>query len=65
MSKADFESGGCLSPETVEADLQALWQDESSTGLDALSPGMAALAKDLRKVSKDESDVSNFIYVMF
>ncbi|HEY2560093.1 MAG TPA: hypothetical protein VGI48_10335 [Caldimonas sp.] len=65
MSKADFESGGCVSPETVEADLQALWRDERSTGLNTLSAGMAALAKDLRTVSKDESEVSNFTYVMF
>ena len=65
MAKADFEWGGCASPETVEADLQALWRDEGVTGLNTLSEGMAALAKDLRTVSKDESDVSNFIYVMF
>ena len=65
MSKADFEWGGCVSPETVEADLRALWKGESATGLETLSAPMAALAKDLRKVGKDESDVSNFIYVMF
>ena len=65
MSREDFEWGGCASPETVEADLQALWKEEASTGLNTLSAGMAALARDLRTVSKDESDVSNFIYVMF
>jgi hypothetical protein len=65
MSKADFEWGGCVAPETVEADLRALWQREGDPGLSTLSAAMAALAKDLRKVGKDESDVSNFIYVMF
>jgi hypothetical protein len=63
MSKTDFEWGGCASPEAVEADLQALWQE--SADLQALGAGMAVLARALREVSTDESDVSNFIYVMF
>src|SRR5689334_9056397 len=45
MSKADFEWGGCLSPETVEGDLRTLWRGEGGMGLDTLSAPMAALAK--------------------
>ncbi len=65
MSKADFETGGCTSPDQIEADLRALWQDQGIMGLNTLCPGMATLAKDLRAVGKDESGVSSFIYVMF
>ena len=65
MSKADFETGGCASPETVERDLATLWKDDREIGLAKLAPGMSDLAKALRSVEKEADDVSSFIYVMY
>ena len=65
MSKADFETGGCASPATVEQDLATLWKDDREIGLTKLAPSMAKLAKALRSVEKETDDVSSFIYVMY
>jgi hypothetical protein len=65
MSKADFESGGCASAQTVEQDLKALWEGDREIGLVKLAPSLAKLAKGLHAVEKDDDDVSDFIYVMY
>ena len=65
MAKADFETGGCASPETVEQDLTTLWKDDREIGLARLAPSMAKLANSLRSVEKEADDVSSFIYVMY
>ena len=65
MSKADFETGGCTSVDSVVADLRALWGDDSDLGLVTLGPGLAALAKELRVVGRETGQVSDFIYVMY
>ena len=65
MSKADFETGGCASTQTVEDDLKTLWKDDREIGLTKLVPSLAKLARGLHAVEKDDSDVSTFIYVMY
>jgi hypothetical protein len=65
MARIDFESGGCASPATVEADLARLWNRGNDGSLATLAPGMATLARTLRQVQAETADVSNFIYVMY
>jgi hypothetical protein len=65
MSKADFETGGCASVDTVAADLRTLWRDDSGLGLVTLGAGLAALAKELRVDGQETGQVSDFIYVMY
>ena len=65
MSKADFETGGCASTQTVEEALKTLWKDDRDIGLAKLAPSLAKLAKGLHAVEKDDADVSTFIYVMY
>lgn len=65
MAKSDFESGGCATPEGVEADLAGLWSRGDGKPLAALAPGIAQLARALRQVQEESGDVSNFIYVMY
>ena len=65
MTKANFESGGCTSPDGVEADLLRLWNRGKNDSLAGLAPEMARLARSLRQVEEETGDVSNFIYVMY
>jgi hypothetical protein len=65
MSKADFETGGCASTQTVAEDLKNLWKDDPEIGLAKLAPSLARLAEGLHAVEKDDGDVSSFIYVMY
>jgi len=65
MSRADFETGGCLSLGTVEADLVRLWSGPDDRLLAALAPGMAKLARSLRLAQEETADVSHFVYVMY
>ena len=65
MTRADFESGGCTSPETAVADLRRLWSNEVDSPLAALAPAFAKLATGLRDVQREADEVSSFIYVMY
>ena len=65
MTKGDFETGGCSSPDTLEADLARLWARGNDGSLAILAPGIARLARSLRLVEEESGDVSNFIYVMY
>jgi len=65
MTKSDFETGGCASPDNLEADLARLWNRGSDPSLATLAPAMAKLARTLRQVQDQGSDVSSFIYVMY
>jgi hypothetical protein len=65
MARADFETGGCASPETVESDLVRLWSNERDSALARLAPRMAKLARALRRVEDDAGEVSTAIFVMY
>ena len=65
MSKTDFESGGCASPESAEADLVRACERSGATYMVALAPGIAALARSLREVQQESSEVSEFVYAMY
>jgi len=66
MAKADFEIGGCASPDTVEGELTRLWNHANDGSLTTLAPGVARLARVLHEVLQEESaDISHFIYVMY
>lgn len=65
MAKGDFETGGCSSPDTVEADLVRLWNRGDAKPLSSLAPGMARLARNLRQVEEESGEVSSFVYVMY
>jgi len=65
MTRSDFETGGCASPDAIEADLARLWNRGNDSSLATLAPGMARLARTLRQAEEQTGDVSNFIYVMY
>jgi hypothetical protein len=65
MARIDFESGGCTSPDGVEADLAGLWSRGDGKPLAVMAPGIAQLARTLRQVEVESGDVSNFVYVMY
>jgi hypothetical protein len=65
MSKADFESGGCKSPQSVATDLARLWDRPGDYPLMALAPAMAKLARSLRPAQEEAGDISQFVYAMY
>jgi hypothetical protein len=65
MTKADFEHGGCASPDTLAADFARLWRKPENQPLARLAPSFARLAATLRNVEEEAQDVSDFIYVMY
>lgn len=65
MTKIDFDSGGCASPETVEADLARAWNRGDAATLLTLAPGIARLARTLRQVERESGEVSEFVYAMY
>jgi len=65
MATADFEVGGCVSPNTVQADLERRWARSDEAPLLRLAPGIAKLAGKLRESEQQSGDVSKFIYVMY
>ena len=67
MTKIDFETGGCASPDAVEGDLTDLWNRTANDGsLAALVTGVARLARISHDVLQEETgEISHFIYVMY
>ena len=66
MTKIDFETGGCASPDTVEGDLTNLWNRADDGSLAALAPGVAKLARISHDILQQETgEISHFIYVMY
>ena len=65
MGKADFESGGCASPESAEADLVRACERSGAAYMVALAPHIATLARSLREVQQESSEVSEFVYAMY
>jgi len=66
MSKIDFESGGCASPDSIEAELRLLWNHCHDGSLAPLAPKVARLGRLLHEVLQEETgDISHFIYAMY
>jgi len=65
MAIADFEVGGCTSPDAVRTDLERLWAGGDDPSLATLARGMARLAGALWESEHESGDISNFIYVMY
>ena len=73
MAPADFEEGGCLSPDDLQSKLECLWQNGGVRGggqtvgseLSKLAAPIAALAKEIYAVEEQDADVAPFMYVMF
>jgi hypothetical protein len=70
---ADFEEGGCQSPEDLEVKLQALWKNggvrgkgaEAGSVMAKLAASIAVLSKELYAVEEQDAEVSPLTYVMF
>lgn len=62
----DFEALGCDSPESLAADLRALWQAQGREELTPLIPSLVKLARALRRAQEQQTEeVSPFVYVMY
>jgi hypothetical protein len=65
MTRSDFESAGCRSPDSFPDDLTRLWKGEGREDLLSLIPGLAKLARGLYNLQDQSDEVSPFVYVMY
>jgi hypothetical protein len=65
MSKADFESGSCRSPDELANALAEMWRQQGLTELSEIAPQLAKLAGRLKRSQHESDEVSPFVYVMY
>lgn len=65
MSQADFEQGGCATPQELEAGLRTLWERQGLPELEGLAAKIAKLAAELRPTQEQADSVDPFVYVMY
>ena len=64
MYLSDFGRGGCTLDD-CEQELVHMWQAQSAPHLAVLAPELAKIARALHELGTDDSEVSEFVYVMY